>query len=100
MSLENLTEELRRKIGTGGGFGRSVKFDFSEQGVIRIDDRTSPTVIDNDDTAAECTIRISMDDFKDIAAGRTSPQAAFLFGRLKIEGDISVALQIGSFLND
>jgi putative sterol carrier protein len=39
-----------------------------------------------------------MADFLDIAAGNTNPQMAFMMGKLKIEGDMSVAMQLGKVL--
>jgi len=99
MSLESVTDTLRAKIGTGGGFGRSVKFDFGEDGLIRIDDRTSPATVDNEDGYADCTIRVSLSDFKDIATGKQNAQMAFMTGKLKIHGDMSVALKLGSILD-
>lgn len=99
MSLQSVTEKLREKIGTGGRLGKSIKFDFAEDGVIRIDDSKAPATVDNEDSPADCTIRVSLADFKNIATGNQSPQMAFMTGKLKIEGDMSVALQLGSLLD-
>jgi putative sterol carrier protein len=39
-----------------------------------------------------------MADFMDIATGKQNAQMAFMMGKLKIEGDMSVALSLGSIL--
>jgi len=98
MSLESVTEELKKRIGSGGSFAKSVKFDFGDDGLVRIDDRLSPAVINNEDGPADCTITVSLDDFKDIATGKQNAQMAFMMGKLKINGDMSVAMQLGSIL--
>ena len=98
MSLDTITTEMRNRLGAGGKLGRSVKFDFGPDGIVRVDDSVSPPVVDNADTPVDCTVRVSMDDFKSIAAGDTNAQMAFMTGKLKVEGDMSVALKLGSLL--
>lgn len=98
MSLEQITEQLRDRIGQGGMLGRSVKFDFGSDGIVRVDDTQTPPVIDNQDLPADCTVKVAMGDFIDIAKGRSNPQMAFMTGKLRIEGDMSVAMKLGSIL--
>lgn len=98
MSIERVTEQMRARVGASAGFGKSVKFDFGSDGVVRIDDTVSPVVVDNQDLPVDCAVKVAMADFLDLAAGRQNPQMAFMMGKLKIEGDMSVALQLGSLL--
>ena len=98
MSLAEITETMRSRVGDSAGLGKSVKFDFGDDGVVRIDDTASPAVVDNADTPVDCTVKVTMADFLDIAAGKTNPQMAFMMGKLKIEGDMSVAMQLGKVL--
>ncbi|WP_439532107.1 SCP2 sterol-binding domain-containing protein [Polymorphobacter sp.] len=98
MSLESITEEMKSRIGTGGSIKKSVKFDFGDDGIVRIDDTVSPAVVDNANAPTDCTVRVSISDFVDIAQGKQNPQMAFMMGKLKVEGDMSVALQLGSIL--
>ncbi|WP_419813859.1 SCP2 sterol-binding domain-containing protein [Glacieibacterium sp.] len=98
MSLERITEQMRSRVGTSANLRKSVKFDFGDDGVVRIDDTVSPAVVDNQDLPVDCTVKVSMSDFTDMATGKQNPQMAFMMGKLKIEGDMSVALQLGSIL--
>lgn len=98
MSLAEITETMRGRVGADAGLGKSVKFDFGDDGVVRIDDNASPAVVDNADLPVDCTVKVSMSDFLDIAEGKTNPQMAFMMGKLKVEGDMSVALQLGKVL--
>ena len=95
MSLAEITETMRGRVGASAGLNRSVKFDFGDDGVVRIDDKASPAVVDNENTDTDCTVKVSMADFLDIAGGKTNPQMAFMMGKLKVEGDMSVAMQLG-----
>ena len=98
MSLQSITTQMRDKLGAGGALGRSVKFDFGPDGLVRVDDRASPPVVDNQDLPADCTVRVSLADFTDIAAGKANAQMAFMTGKLKVDGDMSVALKLGALL--
>ncbi|MBB4633653.1 SCP2 sterol-binding domain-containing protein [Sphingosinicella soli] len=98
MSLAEITEKMRSRVGDSAGLGKSVKFDFGDDGIVRIDDTGSPAVVDNQDLPVDCTVKVSMSDFLDIVDGTTNPQMAFMTGKLKVEGDMSVALQLGKVL--
>jgi putative sterol carrier protein len=45
------------------------------------------------------TLTISEDDFTALIKGELSGQAAFLTGKLKVEGDISLAMKLPSLFN-
>ncbi len=98
MSLDAITEQLKTRIGAGGNFKKSVKFDFGSDGLVHIDDKVSPAVVDNIDVPVDCTVMVSMADFMEIVSGKQNAQMAFMMGKLKIEGDMSVAMQLGSVL--
>lgn len=91
MSLAELTAVVRDRMGEGG-FTGSLKFDLGEAGVIRVDGGT----VDNEDIDADCTIRLSEEDFRGIMDGSQDPQAAFMMGKLKVEGDLGVAMQLAT----
>ncbi len=98
MSLEAITDQMKTRIGAGGNFKKAVKFDFGDDGFIRIDDKVSPAIVDNSDGPVDCTVKVKMDDFMEIANGKQNAQMAFMMGKLKIDGDMSVAMQLGSIL--
>lgn len=98
MSLEQITEQMRSRVGTSANLKKSVKFDFGDDGAVRIDDSVSPAVVDNQNVPTDCTVKVSMADFTDMATGKQNPQMAFMMGKLKVEGDMSVAMQLGSIL--
>lgn len=47
---------------------------------------------------AKCTIVMADGDFLDMVNGKLNAQAAFFTGKLKIKGDVSLALMLGSVL--
>ena len=92
-AVETAAAALRDKLG-GGGFDGSVKFDIEDEGVIRIADGEVTT----GDGDADCTISASMDTFHDMFNGDLDPTAAFMTGKIKIDGDMSVAMKLGQLL--
>ncbi len=90
--VAEMTEGMRERIGDDCGLGKSLKIDFGDDGVIHLDATRVPNVISNDDKAADCTIKVSVDVFQRIAAGELDGTAAFMAGQLAIDGDMSVAM--------
>ncbi len=48
--------------------------------------------------AAKCTVTMSAGDFSDIIEGKLNPQMAFMTGKLKVQGDMGLALKLGAIL--
>ena len=55
--------------------------------------------ITDDDVEAACTITTDMETFKGMYDKSVSPQAAFMTGKLKVEGDMGIALKLQSVIN-
>ena len=98
MSLADVTAALKDRVGDKAAVSASIKFDFGDDGVIRIDGTATPPVVDNDTADADCTIKISLQDFQEIMDGSQNPQMAFMTGKLTVEGDMGIAMQLQSVL--
>ncbi len=78
----------------GQSFDGSVKFELVGVGAIRIDENG----VSVDDSEADCTLSADADVFQAIIEGDTNPTAAFMTGKLKVDGDMGMALKLGSLL--
>ncbi|MDA8351944.1 MAG: SCP2 sterol-binding domain-containing protein [Firmicutes bacterium] len=47
---------------------------------------------------SDCTIQLSEKNFIKLAEGRLNPTTAFMTGKLKVKGDLSLALRLSSLL--
>jgi putative sterol carrier protein len=93
MSVDAIAEKIRERV-QGSGFDRSVKFDLGGEGVIVVDGEQVTT----GDAPADCTITMSKDDFVALTAGELNPTAAFMQGKMRIDGDMSVAMRLSQVL--
>jgi putative sterol carrier protein len=80
--------------------GKKVKIDFGgDQGAILLDGAGQQVSdIASDANAADTTIKVSWDDWQSMAAGQLDGMTAFMTGKLRIEGDMSNAMQLQGVL--
>ena len=98
MSIADVTSKLQSRIGDASGLDATVKFDFGDDGMLHIDGTSQPYQVSNDDKESDTTITMSLDDFKEMAAGDLDPTTAFMMGKIKVSGDMSVAMKLSSVI--
>ncbi|MEL6965982.1 MAG: SCP2 sterol-binding domain-containing protein [Pseudomonadota bacterium] len=99
MTLEEITNHMKSTVAEKGGIdGKIVMFDFGDNGKLTIDGTASPANVHNEAAVADCTVTVDMDVFESIASGEENAQMAFMSGKLKVDGDMGIAMQLGSLL--
>ncbi len=96
MENAEIAAKMTEALEKAGGTDKSVKFDFGDDGVIF----ASGTEATTDDNDADCTISVSKDDFISLAEGNLDPMMAFMSGKLKVAGDMSVAMGLQSIFSN
>ena len=77
--------------------GKRVKIDFGgSEGVVMLDGIANQAT--EEDGEADTTIKVSWDDWEAMAGGQLDGMTAFMQGKLKVEGDMSNAMQLQSVL--
>ena len=91
--------ELTAKMQENGAWlpGKTVKLDFGDQGTILMDGKNE--TVTEDGGEADTTIKISWEDWQAMAAGQLDGMTAFMTGKLKVEGDMSNAMQLQGVLS-
>jgi putative sterol carrier protein len=77
--------------------GKTVKIDFGDDGVLLLD--CNANTVSESDAAADTTIKVSWADWEALAAGQLDGMTAFMTGKLKVEGDMSNAMQLQGVLS-
>lgn len=54
--------------------------------------------VEEGDGDAQCTINVGDEDFVNIVGGKLNPQMAFMSGKLKVQGDMGLAMKLGTVL--
>lgn len=93
-TVQDITERLRSGLEGRPGLGKTLKIDFKGEGFIHVDGQA----VSNEDAPADCTVVVAPDDLEAMAKGQLDPMSAMLRGRLKITGDMSVALALQAML--
>lgn len=95
-NLESITGTIREKVGADAGLNATIKFAFKEGGALFIDGKGTPNSVSNDEAAAaDCTVKVSLEDFGKLMERKLDPMTAFMTGKIKIEGDMGVAMKLG-----
>lgn len=92
-------QELVQKMQETGAVlpGKRVKLDFGGEGSVMLDGQSNQ--VSEDDGAADTTIKVSWDDWQQMASGQLDGMTAFMTGKLKVEGDMSNAMQLQGVLS-
>ncbi len=95
MSIDEIVAKMQEAVTKAGGLDKSVKFDFGDDGQVH----ASGSEVVGEDKDADCTISVSKDDFIALASGDLDPMMAFMSGKLKVAGDMSVAMGLQSLFS-
>lgn len=78
----------------GRSFDGSLKFDCGDEGVIVIEGGAA----DTRDRETDCTIRMSRPNLEKLLAGKLNPMTGVMTGKLKVSGDMGVAMKLAQLL--
>jgi putative sterol carrier protein len=90
--IDEAVRQLSTKIGT---FDGSVKFVVEGEGSIMVDEAG----VREGDEEAECTMTADAETFQGILEGDVNPTGAFMSGKLKVDGDMGMAMKLGAQLS-
>ncbi len=92
--IDHAVTALNAKL-DGEGFDGTAKFVIEDEGAIMLDGDGARA----GDEEADVTMTADTDTFRSILDGDLNPTAAFMSGRLAIDGDMGAAMRLGSVLS-
>ncbi|MCS6790270.1 MAG: SCP2 sterol-binding domain-containing protein [Bacteroidia bacterium] len=98
MTMEQLLQAVAKKVEKAHDLRSKVLFVLDGDKYIHVDASQRPATISTEQKPADCTIRTSLQTFTEILLGKTSATMAYMFGKIKIEGNMGVAMAISRIL--
>lgn len=90
-TLDKAVAALNEKL-AGADFGGTAKFDIEGEGSVVVDN-TGARVSDEE---ADVTLTADAETFEGMMNGDLNPTSAFMTGKLKVDGDMGMAMQLAS----
>ncbi|MFZ5631385.1 MAG: SCP2 sterol-binding domain-containing protein [Bacillota bacterium] len=92
-----LQNNAAKNKGTNGVFQFEIGGDDPMNFYFKLDDG-APSVAEGVADSSNITITMASSDFKDMIDGKLNGTMAFMSGKLKIKGDMSLAMKLESLL--
>jgi len=98
MSIESARQSITEKVGADSGLNATLRFDCGEDGSIFVDGKATPNTVNDSTGPADCTIKVSLANLEAMIAGDLAGTAAFMSGKLQVDGDIAIAMRLSRVL--
>lgn len=93
-AIEAAVAALNEKL-SGSGFDAVAKFVLEGKGAIMVDGEGAHA----GDEEADVTLTATPDVFEAMLGGDLNPTAAFMSGKLAVDGDMGAAMRLGGLLS-
>ena len=91
--IKSAVEALNGKL--SGGFSGTAKFVIEGEGALMLDASGARA----GDEAADVTLTADVETFQGMLSGDVNPTMAFMQGKLSVDGDMGLAMQLGAALS-
>lgn len=93
MSIDAIKDIISDKV-AAANFEHVIKFDCGDEGILVI----NKDEVTTDNMDADCTVDITAENLMALVKGELNPTMGFMQGKLKIDGDMGVAMKLGSLI--
>ena len=99
-SAREFFEGLPARVSAEGAraLANSYRFDIDGAGSWRVESEGDRLAVTESDAPADCVIRADEKTFLRIVRGEQSPMGAYMTGKVKVEGDLGLALRLRDLL--
>ncbi|MFV3128418.1 SCP2 sterol-binding domain-containing protein [Niveispirillum sp. KHB5.9] len=100
MTIDQIEAQMKARAMNFVGLGALVKFDLGGGEALFIDGRKTPPTIAREGATPDTTLTISSDNLIKLAEGKLAPTLAFMTGKLKVSGNMGIAMKLSNMLED
>lgn len=90
-------DQLKEKAESAEAIGGTLKFEVGDI-IVYVDGTGNSNIVSQEDNEADCTISATADVLMDIKNGDLNPMMAVMGGKIKIGGDMGLAMKVQSLL--
>ncbi len=98
MDFQTLLTEITTRAAKAAPIGSTLKFDFGDGEKIFLDGTGDENAVSQEDKESDCTIKISKENLGKLMDGSLNPMMAFMGGKVKVDGDLGVAMKLQSLV--
>lgn len=98
MSIESVLSDIQHKAAATDPLGSTLKFDFGDK-QLYLDGTGDSNKVSMEDKDAACVVKVTEENFKALISGQLNPMSALMMGKVKISGDMSVAMKLQSLFS-
>lgn len=98
MTFEQFQAGVETAAEKAPNLGKKLKLNLDE-GVILIDMTQTPAVVTNEDAEADTVVTTTVQALDDMRTGKLNPMMAMMGGKVKIKGDMSLAMKLKDLLS-
>lgn len=95
MAFEQILEGLKASAAKASPLGKTLKLDFGDNKIV-IDGSGDSNLVSTEDKETDTTVTMDQETFIGLATGNVNPMMAFMSGKIKVKGDMSVATKMQS----
>lgn len=100
-AFQKIEEVLNKEPGPIQGIQAVYQYDLSGEGggTFQLHLSDGKAKVEKGEVAtADCTLQMSVDDFRDLLLGNLNGTAAFMSGKLKVKGNLGLAMKLENVL--
>ena len=95
---DSIFNELQEKANEVDAIGGTIKFVIDDTTVF-VDGTGAKNIVSSSNEEADCTISTSAIALRDMQSGNLNPMTAVMSGKVKISGDMGLAMKVQSLMS-
>ena len=98
MSFESVLKSIQEKAEKAKPLGNTLKFHFGDSNITIDGTNGKNDVHEDHGEETDCTVDVALEDLLAMLDGSLNPMTAFMSGKIKVKGDMSVAMKLPTIM--